>query len=315
MFDLVLGRVADLSHRLGFQHAQQLALRLHAEVPHFVEKEGAFVGDLEQPLLRGDRPGERSLDVAEQLAFQQRRRQGRAIAGQQGPIFAGTEAVEGAHHHLLAGAALAGDQDGPLAGRDALDDRKDVLHRPAFADDPLEALVDLQFAPQENVFAHQRGSLPDFAEDQLELIGRERLAEVVGGALLHCFDGRIHGGMAGDDDHLGGDAGGLDFSEDLQPVHARHLQVQEDQVEVAGEGRLQAGLGVLAALHLVPVRGENPLTGYADHAIVVDQQIRCPTGHPFSAGSSAQGRTTVNTLPLPSWLSTSSAPPCSWMMP
>ena len=147
----------------------------------------------------------------------------------------------------------------PSAGRHALDQGKHVLHRPALAEDPLEPLVDLQFAPQQGVLAHQRRALPDLAQDHLQLIGRERLAEVVGGALLHGLDGRVHGGMAGDDDHFGGDPGRLDLAEDLHAVDARHLQVQEDHVEVAGEGRLEAGLRVLAALHLVPVRAENPL--------------------------------------------------------
>ena len=100
------------------------------------------------------------------------------------------------------------------------------------------------------VFADQRRALPDLAQDHLQLLGREGLAEVVGGALLHGLDGRFHGGMAGDDDHLGGDAGRLDLAEDLQAVDARHHQVQEDHVEVAGERRLQAGLGVFAAVRL-----------------------------------------------------------------
>ena len=69
--DVVLGGVADLLHAFALQHAEQLALGLHAEVGDFVEEQRALVGGLEQALLGGDGPGERAFHVAEQLAFQE----------------------------------------------------------------------------------------------------------------------------------------------------------------------------------------------------------------------------------------------------
>ena len=59
--DLALGRIAHLLDPLRFQRPQQLALGFHAQVADFVEEQGALVGGLEEPLLRGDGPAERAL--------------------------------------------------------------------------------------------------------------------------------------------------------------------------------------------------------------------------------------------------------------
>ena len=45
--------------------AQQLGLRFRADGGDFVEENRALIGDLEEPLLRGDGAGEGALDVAE----------------------------------------------------------------------------------------------------------------------------------------------------------------------------------------------------------------------------------------------------------
>ena len=42
--DVAFGRVADLLHPLGLQHAEQLALGFHAQVGHFVEEQRALSG-------------------------------------------------------------------------------------------------------------------------------------------------------------------------------------------------------------------------------------------------------------------------------
>ena len=122
-----------------------------------------LVGGLEEPLLRGDGPAERAFDVAEQLAFQQRGGQGAAIAGHQRMVLAAAEAVDRPDEHLLAGAAFAGQQHGAVGGGHAAGQGENPLHGPAFADDPLEALVDFQFLPQGDVLADQRRMLPGLA--------------------------------------------------------------------------------------------------------------------------------------------------------
>ena len=65
------------SNSLLLQDAQQLDLQLGAHAGDFVEEDGAAVGRLETAGLVVDGPGERSLDVAEQLAFEQALGEGR----------------------------------------------------------------------------------------------------------------------------------------------------------------------------------------------------------------------------------------------
>jgi len=274
--DLALLGVAHLLHPLRLQHAEQLPLRLHAEVGDLVEKEGSLVGDLEEPLLGGDGAGEGALDVAEQLAFQERGRQGRAIAGQQGVILAAAEPVDRADDHLLARPALAGYQHGPVGGADAFDQGEDAFHGSAFADDALEPAMHLQLAAEAGVFADQGGPLADLLQDQLQLAGREGFAQIVGGPLLHRLDGRLHGRMAGDDHDLAGDAGRLHGVEDLQAVHAGHLQIDQEDVVIAGERRLKARARLFRAGHLVPFGTERPLTAQPDDGLVVDHQNPLP---------------------------------------
>ena len=134
------------------------------------------MGRLEQPLLRGDGPAERAFHVAEQFAFQQRGGQGAAIAGQQRAVLAAAEPMDGPHEHLLAGAALAGEQDGAVGRRDAAGEGENPLHGPAFANDPLESLADFQFLPQGHVLPHQGRMFPCLGDDHVNWAGEKGLA-------------------------------------------------------------------------------------------------------------------------------------------
>src|SRR5690606_12485653 len=58
---------APEAHRL--EHPEELRLDARAEVADLVEEEGAAVGELEQPSLRGLRVGEGAALVAEELAL------------------------------------------------------------------------------------------------------------------------------------------------------------------------------------------------------------------------------------------------------
>ena len=71
------GRADSLEFAL-LQDPQQLGLQFRIEFADLVEKQRSAVGQFEAAHLVGDRAGERSLDVAEQLALDQAGRQGRA---------------------------------------------------------------------------------------------------------------------------------------------------------------------------------------------------------------------------------------------
>ncbi len=71
---------ADRLHHLFLQGAQELRLEVHRQLSHFIEKEGSSVGLEEFARLVLDSAGKRSLDMAEQLAFQE-------IAGDGGAVY------------------------------------------------------------------------------------------------------------------------------------------------------------------------------------------------------------------------------------
>ena len=77
--DVLRLRRADPLERAFLQHAQQLGLQVERQIADLVEEQRAAVRELEASLPRGDRAGERAAGMAEQLAFDQGRRQRRAV--------------------------------------------------------------------------------------------------------------------------------------------------------------------------------------------------------------------------------------------
>ena len=108
--DLLRLALADALELALLEHPQQLDLQLGAHAGDFVEEDGAAVGGLEAAGLVLDGPGERPLDVAEQLALQQALGQRPAVDPHVGAVGPPAEAVQGAGDHLLAGAGLAHQQ-------------------------------------------------------------------------------------------------------------------------------------------------------------------------------------------------------------
>jgi hypothetical protein len=91
-------------------------------------------------LLR-DRAGEGPLLVAEQLAFQETRGNGRAVELDEGSVPPGTQVVKGAGDQLLACARLATDEHGGVGRGDDLDLLQHPAQRRVLADDLPEVVV------------------------------------------------------------------------------------------------------------------------------------------------------------------------------
>ena len=85
----------------------------------------------EQSLAVGVRAGEGAFHGAEQLALDQFARQGGAIDLDDLALAAWAESMDEVGDHFLAGAALAGNQHGHIARRDALDRAHDITHHHA----------------------------------------------------------------------------------------------------------------------------------------------------------------------------------------
>ena len=86
--------------------------------------------------------------------------------------------------------------------------------------------------------------LYDPFDEREDLVGVERLGDVIGGAQLDGLNGGLERLDGGDDHHLGLLVQLLDAAQDLQTVHPRHADVQEDQIDVARAEHAK-GLGTL----------------------------------------------------------------------
>src|SRR5262245_18501785 len=92
------------------KHTKKSTLRREGQVADLIEEQGAPVGaaDEAQAILAGSREG--ALQVAKQLAFDQRVRDRSAVHGQVRPRSPG-QLVDRSREDLLAGAGLTFDQD------------------------------------------------------------------------------------------------------------------------------------------------------------------------------------------------------------
>ena len=122
-----------------------------------------------------------------------------------------------------------------------------------------------------------------------QLLGLERLGDVVDRALAHRLDGVLDAAVAGDHDHV--DVGPVlaDVLGERDAVAAADAHVDQRQREVV-LGQTLHGVGHAGdALDLVGVRGEQRFQLLADQRVVVDdQQARLVVGrhvHQLAAGS------------------------------
>ena len=119
--DLAVAGVADASHLVVFQDAQQPGLELVIHVADLIEKQGSQVGLFEQAGFVGAGIGEGAANVAEQLAFDEVGGDGGAVDLDEGSVGAGAAFVNACCDEFFAGATLAEDQN-PALGRGNLVD-------------------------------------------------------------------------------------------------------------------------------------------------------------------------------------------------
>ena len=159
------------------QHPQQLHLGLQRQLADLVQEDGAPVGELEAADPAIQRSGERALDVAEELALHEPRRDRAAVDLHQWPRAAHAQVVDGPRDQLLAGAGLAGDQDGGVGRRDLLDPAQHRQQRLAAAHHLGEVVLAVDLLLQVGVLVLQpRRQRPDLLVGQHVLDGDGDLA-------------------------------------------------------------------------------------------------------------------------------------------
>ena len=254
------------------EHPQQLALQLGPHVADLVEEEGAAGGLLEEPALGRVGPGERAAHVAEELALEQAFGQRRAVDRHEGLRRPRAVEVQRARHHLLAGAALAGDQHAAGPAGDLPDQRHDLGHRRALA---------LQVA-QRRFLGHGPAQLPILLLEgtplegplhrQQDGVGLERLRDVVERARAHGVYGRVDAAERRHQDHGDVGAEAAQLAHQLDPAAAGHAHVAEHGVELALPGTLDGHVGRLGLLDREALLPEQRGQHLAHGGVVVDDQ-------------------------------------------
>src|SRR5947207_7983384 len=123
-------RVPDAPDLALLDHAQELHLERWGDLRDLVEEERAAVGGRKEAHGARDRARERPLDVTEELRLHQGLWDRAAVDRDERPVPAGALRVDGAGDELLAGAALARDEDGGQAVG-GLPDGLEALEPPA----------------------------------------------------------------------------------------------------------------------------------------------------------------------------------------
>ncbi len=143
---------ADALEEAGIEGAQDFDLGVGVDLADLIEEKRAAVGLLETARAPLGRPGECSFFVAEEFALEQLRGERGAMDGDEFCLVAVAEVMDGVGDQLLAGAALALDEDGGAGGGDLFDGVEDLLHHGGIADEVLEAEVFLDLLLEFAVF-------------------------------------------------------------------------------------------------------------------------------------------------------------------
>ncbi len=143
------------------QDAQQLRLQVRRQLADLVQEDAAAVRHLELPLLLRHGAGERPALVPEQLAFEERLGERRAVDRHERAAGARAVLVDGPRHELLPGAALARQEDRRVGLRHARNERQDGDHGGAL---PHHAVLQDGVLDEPPVLALQPFDLPGVLE-------------------------------------------------------------------------------------------------------------------------------------------------------
>ena len=235
-------QAADALDLAFLNRPQQLGLQVEAQVADLVEEQRASGRELELAELLLVRAGERAALVAEQRALDQFVRDGGEIDGDERRLAAARLAVHQPREQLLAGAALAEDQDRRRQPGDLLHQIDDVADLLARADQELALALLGDLRGQGDHLAVQVLALAGVAHQRAQLVVVEVLGDVVVGAVLH----RLHRGLdlvdRRDHDAFDEVVVLLDDAQDVEAADAGQTDVEQDQVDVLVFEEAERGL-------------------------------------------------------------------------
>ena len=250
--------------------AEDLALHAERHFRDLVEKQRALIRLDEETGARRARVGERALRVAEELAFQQIFRNGRAVDGQEGTA-SSAALVERAGDELLARSAFAGDEHVRIGFSDLVDDVGDAAHARARADH-VRKLLSIHPPAQASKLVAHRVVAHRAVDGESERFHRHRFGDEVVRARSHRCDGVLEAAEPRhhDDEQVG------TLCErrpaELDAVHAVHVDIGKQHGDVAAVEFGQGLLGGRAPNHGVTAGRKARLGELAHFAIVIDDE-------------------------------------------
>ena len=198
--DLEGTRGADALDFTFLKRAQEFGLQGHRHGRHFIDEEGATVGQFESAHPRVDRAGKRALGVAEQFRLRESFRNRGRVKRDKRLVTTRAVVVNGPGHQFLARAGLALNQDRALHRRDQLQGVEQFGHRRGGTHHPVKPEPLVELGLEERVFAAEPVFIDGRAQHMHQLAQLEGLEQEVGRAFLDGGDGLIHTRHAADDD-------------------------------------------------------------------------------------------------------------------
>ncbi|MCG3778609.1 MAG: hypothetical protein JW388_1330 [Nitrospira sp.] len=299
------------------EESEQFDLHAGVNLANLIEKQRAALRLFEAADAPFDGAGERALLVAEQLAFQQRRRERSAVNGHHRRTRTRAELVNGFGDEFFSRATFAENEDAGARGSDLPHDLKNPLHGSGFADDVVEAKFRIKLLMKLPVFHFEITRPQRTRNAQLQFVDLQpAFGNVIVGAVLHGVHGHLLRSVRGHQNASGRLGLRLDLADQLESVIAGKAQVREHGVEPFFGEQLSGRSGIGRGVDFVSIfkRGAEAvarrlLVVHDEENGFVHDQLLSRSGWRRGAGSQ-----TRKVVPRPASLRISIRPPCSRTM-
>ena len=152
---------------------------------------------------------------------------------------------------FLAGARLAGDQDRSFRRRYALNQTNCFVHRLRLADDFRQSGLPLELCPQPDVVDTQIAFFRRLPHPHIKLADAVGFGQVIIGAVLHCLDGSFDRALTSEHDYFWWVGPFVDSAQKFHAIHARHVDVAQQHVDIAFFQLPQRCLAIRRGLHAI----------------------------------------------------------------
>src|SRR5690606_25727363 len=212
---------------------EQFCLEVEIQLCYLIEEDRPTVGLLELPDLPGMRAGEGSLFMAEKLALHQLAGNGRAVDDDERAMSSRRVEVYGLGDELLPRSAFTLNGHGDVATERLVDQAVHTLHGGALADQLIQPIFLGYGASKVLELARHRELFLHVLDDRVELDEVVLpLRDIVVSAHFHGFHRHFYGALGRNDDDVDVRLPFDDATKRLDASHARHHDIQQDQVRI-----------------------------------------------------------------------------------